>query len=255
MVLDTNKDGQEIESGTVNDGTNQNPDITPETGTENASGAETETVPDGSIDPYIEEFNQLGLGSIYNDPIEAMRQLKEKDRYIAQIHQRNAELNRQLQERTQNPRPEYNSDNFLENPIKTMREQGFVTGDEIDARVNNSIDSWRIKQFFNNTPDFAKYAPAIDNILTQNPWMLNVPSRADVLELAYRHAKALSGTVKTQPVKPADQEKKDRATTVDSNNKKPRPGGQTKDKYGLTQEDYKKLPLAEIERRVGRIDE
>ena len=206
---------------------------------------DTDTTEEG-VDPYTQKFNELNLGGMYRDVHDVLEREPERQRYLTQVQQENAELKRRQAEwerQQQQKEPiEIDPDTFLQNPDETLKKLGYVRGEDVDQRVSMAVDRMRAEEFMRSTPDFEKLRPVMDSIVGEMPELGRL-SNTQLVKVAYQLAKTRQAPAK-KVVEPADKSKKDRANT--SGGKTP-----TGKKTATPKVNFSTDSLEDIERKVG----
>lgn len=212
-----------------------------------------------------EAFGQVNPHGYYKDPIDAFNRLSEKERYITQLQQQQAEILRSMQQPKTEPKQPvtFDPDMWAENPqraFETMIKQaGYITKDEATeiARTSASeqADELESRQFLSSKgirqgdTMWAK----MDAKLYENPDLQRLP-KSTMLRVLYDMVGPVETgkpKVETQPA--PGKNKKDRADTGGGN---PR-GGELKSpqpKGGLTPEQAAKMSEEELAAFYGFSD-
>ena len=215
-----------------------------------------ESTEESELDRLNREFTESGQGNYHSGISDMIAKASDKDKYIAQLQ---ADL--AAQRVTAQPKQpittiepfKLTADDLVENPQEAIEkivnqqvDEKLKSGDYVTrAESAQQQDENSAMEFKNSNADFAKLEPAMRKIAADVPGIQYMPLSQSV-RLLHRLAKA-EAVVPENKVKPADVNKKERASTSGGTSS----AGTKPTGKGRTREQYEEMTEDQIEKDIG----
>ncbi|MHC4621995.1 MAG: hypothetical protein ACYTEQ_30005 [Planctomycetota bacterium] len=205
---------------------------------------------DTDTDTDVNQDTDTDNASTEDDRLARLEQrLEDTQKYVQQIQQEKADLNRQLEARKE---PEYDADRFYQNPFGELDTRGYVRTDQV-KEIAREIADERVSEaeaarFITSTPDMKKLAPTMRDVAEEMPGLLRLP-RDQAVKAIYQIALGRHAG-KPAPTEPSDPSKKERASTAGGGS-----GGKGTKKGELTLADIDKMSVEDMEKEFKFTDE
>jgi len=195
-----------------------------------AASEDTETTPDVETTPdpteteqsedqdggeVEEETTPEDVATLEAERLEAERTERQRNQYITQLQQRNAELERHYQAQRTQPEPvDIDGDAMLEDPRGSLEKLGFVDRRYVDAAIRAEMANREATDFIARTPDWVELEPVMDQLLYEMPSLKNLPKNEGVkVLLSMARDRTKGAAPKPETVQPSNKAKTDRAKT------------------------------------------
>ena len=132
-----------------------------------AEAAEKEEAP--ALDPYQQQFQDLGLEGQYADPADVLNRAKRTNAYLDEVHKKNAVLRDRLAvfeaQRAEKAKdtPEEIRDRFDENPEDAMRRLGFVRAEDV-KKIDDKLSIIEERQSLQSMASAAAVYPELKEV-------------------------------------------------------------------------------------------